>query len=319
MDIFHFLLGYPPTLASAETHCESDGFFWLDVERSETNWHERAQKCLGTHFHESHVRDSLNATHMPYFDGTDDYDMLIVRALCPNCPPGAPTTHPITCLITANAVVSVRPPGDPIFQKLHQRFLNSQRNSPTSPAMLLYLLLDQVTDTLLTHRDATSDVLTSWQDRLLDGNDGFQDWQALMRLRRQVRHLEVVAEDQLDIQDEWRKQTALPIDQSLTVHFNDLQEHLRRVYNHAIVVQHDIDGLVQIYFSAKTHQNNQILQFLTVVSAIFLPLNLLAGVFGMNFVYLPLLQAKIGPWAVLGLMILVITALLFWFRQRRWI
>jgi len=319
LDVIHFLTGRPPALAGAETNGEDGGFFWLDVTRSESDWHERAQKWLGTQLHEKHVRDSLNETHMPYYDGVDDYDMLIVRTLCPDCPSAAPSTHPIAFLLMAKAVVSIRPVDNPLFHRLHQRFLSAKRNSPTSPAMLLYLLLDEVTEALLAHRDVLSDLLSNWQDRLLDSTNGFNDWQDLMRLRGQLQRLEIVTERQLDVQDKWREETTYPLDRSLTVHFNDLQEHLHRVYSHVIVTQNDIDALVQIYFSAKTQQTNQILQFLTIVSAIFLPLNLLAALFGMNFTHLPLLQTSFGLWIVLGFMGLVAISLLSWFRWRHWL
>ncbi len=72
--------------------------------------------------------------------------------------------------------------------------------------------------------------------------------------------------------------------------------------------------LVQIYFSANTQRTNELLQFLTIISALFLPLSLLAGLFGMNFTYMPLLQAWYGPWILGGLMISVVTGLLVWFR-----
>jgi Mg2+ and Co2+ transporter CorA len=222
-------------------------------------------------------------------------------------------------VVTNNAVISVRPPEDPVVSKLHQRFLGTQRRSPTSPAMLLYLLLDQVIDALLARREVTSELLSGWQERLLDRNDRFDDWQALMRLRGQLRRLEVVTETQLDVMDEWREQTSLTVDESLAIRYRDLQEHLRRVYNHAVVVQQDIDALVQVYFSAGTQRTNEILQFLAIVSAIFLPLNLLAGLFGMNFEHLPFLEARSGPWVLSGLMAIVVAGLLFWFRRRRWL
>ena len=168
--------------------------------------------------------------------------------------------------------------------------------------MLLCLLLDQTIDTLLANREFTTELLSSWQEHLLEGEGWFDDWQALMRLQGQLRRLEVVAESQLDALEEWREQTPLALDDSLSVRFNDLQEHVRRVYNHATVVQQDIDALVQIYFSANTHRTNKILKFLTVISALFLPLNLLAGIFGMNFAHLPLLQSWYGPWILAGLM-----------------
>jgi Mg2+ and Co2+ transporter CorA len=310
MRILQFEPGCPPELAATETTGGNDRFFWLDVERSESDWQEKALPWLRVRLHDRHVQDTLNDTHPPYYDGMDDYDLLVVRA---------PETRPVAFILTGTAVVSVHPPGDPLFAKLHQRFLASKRKSPTSPAMLFYLLLDQVTNALLAHRESTSELLTQWQERLLDPDHKFDDWQPLMGLRGGLRRLEAIIEAQMDAVDEWREQTSSPLDASLAVRYNDLQEHLRRVYHHAVVVQQDIDALVQIYFSASAQRTNEILRFLTILSAVFLPLNLLAGLFGMNFTHLPLLAAWYGPWILIGVMLLLVSGLLLWFRRLRWL
>lgn len=319
MQVFHFHPGRPPVLAGAESDVETSGFYWLDFERSETDWHDRAQRWTGKWLHDRHIQDALNETHPPFYDGTDDYDLLVFRSPSPDRPVEAPSTRPVAFIILPNAIVTVRPPGDPVFSRLHQNFLSAQRKSPAGTGMLLYLLLDQIIDRLLALRNPTSDLLARWQDRLLDQSDGFQDWQALMSLRGWLRRLDVVAESQADALEEWRDQTRMTIDQPLAVRFNDLREHLGRVYNYAVVAQADIDGLVQIYFSYNTQRTNDTLQFLTVVSAIFLPLNLLAGIFGMNFIALPWLQSWYGPWLVAGLMLGSVTTMLVLFRRRRWI
>jgi Mg2+ and Co2+ transporter CorA len=85
------------------------------------------------------------------------------------------------------------------------------------------------------------------------------------------------------------------------------------------VVQTDIDSLVQIHFSATSERTNATLQFLTVVSVIFLPLNLLAGIFGMNFEYLPLIHDPWAVWLVFGTMLGLALGLIFWSRRRHWI
>ncbi len=320
MQVFHFVSGHAPALAGTdEPAAHAWGFYWLDVQRSETDWHRHGRHWLGSRLHDRHIRDTLNDTHPPYYDGTDDYDLLLVRALCPDCPPEAPTTRPIAFVITPRALVSIRPPDDPVFNELHQRFLADGRKSPESTTRLLHMLLDQVVDDLLERRNVTSELLTHWQEKLLDRNDRFNDWQALMRLRGQLRRLEVVTEMQMDAVAEWREQTQLPLDTGMSVRINDLQEHLRRVYNHALVMQNDIDALVQTYFSSNTQHTNEVLQFLALISAIFLPLNLLAGLFGMNFTHMPLLQLWYGPWLLGAAMLCLVGGLLWWFRRRRWI
>jgi len=310
---------HAPELAGTEEPISpGEGYYWIDVERSETDWEQRARHWLGSDLHERHFTDSLNGEHPPFYDGTDDYDMLIVRSLAADCSTDRPVTRPVALFVFPHAVVSVRPSGDDIFHKLRQRLLGGQRRPPDSPAALLHLLLHQIVDRLLERRTAITELLSGWQDRLLDPQDGFADWGALMHLRSRMRGLELVTETQLDALAEWRQQTSLSIERTLEVRFNDLAEHLNRVLRHASMVQTDIDSLVQIYFSAASQRTNGILQFLTAVSMIFLPLNLIAGIFGMNFEFMPFLHHPWAAWLTLTLMLVVALGLLLWSRRKRW-
>ena len=83
--------------------------------------------------------------------------------------------------------------------------------------------------------------------------------------------------------------------------------HVRRIEQAA-------ETAVQIHFSAQSHRTNDIMRTLTALTAIFLPLNLIAGIFGMNFEFLPLIHVQQGFWWALGTMTLIAVALgvVFW-------
>ncbi len=115
-----------------------------------------------------------------------------------------------------------------------------------------------------------------------------------------------------------REQTSLEIDGAQGAHFDALQKDLRRVFDHAAVMQADNDSLIQIHYAAVGQRTNEILRFLTVISTVFLPLNLIAGIFGMNFVHLPFLEDTLAPLLTLGLMLVVAVGLLVGLRRRHW-
>lgn len=101
--------------------------------------------------------------------------------------------------------------------------------------------------------------------------------------------------------------------------FNDLVEHVQRVQKFAIDQKHEAEALVQMHFSAVAHRTNEIMRVLTVLSAIFLPLSFLAGIFGMNFEYMPELKIHYAYYFALGGMLSIAIALLVLFRKKRWI
>jgi magnesium transporter len=67
------------------------------------------------------------------------------------------------------------------------------------------------------------------------------------------------------------------------------------------------------------HRTSEIMRTLTVITALFMPLTLITGVFGMNFVDMPLLKDKEGFWITMGLMAVIVVVLLFFFRRKRYL
>jgi Mg2+ and Co2+ transporter CorA len=95
-------------------------------------------------------------------------------------------------------------------------------------------------------------------------------------------------------------------------------EHIERVLTHVRRLEHSAEVAVQMHFSALGHRTNDIMRTLTVLTAIFLPLNLVTGVFGMNFEVMPELRLRHGYFIALALMALVAGLQTFWLWRRGW-
>jgi magnesium transporter len=79
-----------------------------------------------------------------------------------------------------------------------------------------------------------------------------------------------------------------------------------------------LESASNFFFSSQSHKMNEIMKTLTIVSAIFIPLTFIAGVYGMNFQYMPELQYENGYYTVIGVMVLIGIIMLFYFRKRKW-
>ena len=315
MHIYYF-----PPGESVRTALKSDldsrtGFFWFDIERYESNWYETVHEWLAEEFYEQHIRDSLNETHVPFYDGSDRYDMLIISSLVPTNQQASLATCPIAFFITHNAVITIRGRGDSIFDPFTEGLQQSKNKPVDSVSLLTWSFLDHIANGLLKQRASISERLAIWQEKLLQGSADLSMWQEMMAMRNQLRRLEMITEGQLDAIGHWRELGSQRIPESLQVYYNDLQEHMNRIYRHALITQHDIDALVNIYFSANTQRTNDTLKFLAIISAVFLPLNLIAGIFGMNFSYLPLLSSPYGPVLVTIVMLVISVTMLRFFRK----
>lgn len=81
-------------------------------------------------------------------------------------------------------------------------------------------------------------------------------------------------------------------------------------------LQASLQSAIDLHFSASSNQTNETMRFLAIVTAVFAPLTLLAGIYGMNFDIMPGLHNKNGFWLMLGVMVLTTVGLLYYFRRR---
>ena len=99
----------------------------------------------------------------------------------------------------------------------------------------------------------------------------------------------------------------------------DVLEHIERVVHHVRRLEQSVETAVQMHFSVQGSRTNDIMRTLTVLTAIFLPLNLIAGIFGMNFEFMPWLHQAAAFWWTLGSMALIAVGLGLVFWRKRYL
>ncbi len=267
-------------------------------------------------------------------------------------------TRPTVFFLFPRCIVSVRPADSRQVPALRARLLEAGRwkqRLPARPEELMLRILNGMVDRYLDLRQPLTEQLEYWQRELLDPRRPFRDWVALLESRRQLRKLENLSEEQLDALQEWRDErldrrggsdesqadwadatgegagkpagvdgesvpTAMPpLTDALEVRVNDLVEHIERVLGHARRLETSVESAVQLHFSATAHRTNQIMRTLTVLTAIFMPLTLITGIFGMNFEVMPGIHSPSGFWWTMGTMALIALALVTFFRTRRYL
>lgn len=106
---------------------------------------------------------------------------------------------------------------------------------------------------------------------------------------------------------------------AIRVHFADLHDHFSKYLGEIENERELLVNLMEIHLSLVSNKTNEIVRILTIISVVVLPLNFLAGFYGMNFAALPGLQHPYGPWILILVMISISTSLLFFFKRRGWV
>ena len=207
--------------------------------------------------------------------------------------------------------------------------LGTSARLPVGPADLALRLVDQMVDGYLELRRDLTGQLGRWQARLLNPRSRFNDWGALMQARPALHQLEDICDDQRAAVRDWMSalEALRPAQgaerlrerELLLVRGRDVVEHIGRVVRHVRRLEQNAETAVQMHFSAQGHRANDIMRVLTVLTAVFLPLNLIAGIFGMNFEVLPLVRQADGFWIAMGAMALTALALVVVFWRKRYL
>ena len=321
MQIFQFSRqGVIPTRLDSIEHLPEEGFVWIDFTRDETvDWTDEAHRLTGMQINVEHVSDSLNEDHPSYSDGTEDYDMLVFQALTPVTLDSQQMIVPKSAafFMFDHLLISVRSPQNESFESVKRKFCETKLRFPSTPFGLVHVILDIMVDRYMKITDELEHRLEAISDELIDPKSPFADWQQLMAYRKQAHGLELMCGKNIDALDTWRREMRMELSENQRIRLNDLREHIGRVSMHADAVQRDIEIAVQLHFSSVAHRTNKIVQGLTVLSAIFFPLTLITGIYGMNFKYMPELEWRYGYFMVLGLLAAVAGGLLLFFKRRR--
>jgi Mg2+ and Co2+ transporter CorA len=306
-----------------------------------------------------HVSDLINNQLPSHFDYTSWYDMLVFRRLAaaPGSQDlfvddehgtlasaqralRAIDTSPVGFAVFDRVLITVHPTDcqvrdyfahklDRLTEGRDKRETRGGARLPSSPADLMLRMVNHMVDSYLELRRLLTRQLGTLQRVLLDQSSEFDDWPLLLESRDALHRLEDTCEDQraaiqewIDALDEWPADGDPHVTRErelLRVRSRDVLEHVERVLTHVRRLESSAESAVQMHFSALGHRTNSIMRTLTVLTAIFLPLNLITGVFGMNFEWMPLIKNPNGFWEAMLLILALAGGLWLLFRRKRYL
>ncbi|MFM9924312.1 magnesium transporter CorA family protein [Variovorax sp. H27-G14] len=200
---------------------------------------------------------------------------------------------------------------------------------PASPSDLMLRVINQIVDGYLDLRRELTKQLDHWQTELIDPRSRFTNWGALMQARQSLHHLDEICEDQRAAMQDWidsletlpapKGETDQRERELILIRSRDVLEHIERVVHHVHRLEQNAETAVQMHFSVQGHRANDIMRVLTVLTAVFLPLNLIAGIFGMNFEFIPLVHKADGFWIAMTSMLVIALLLVLIFWRKRYL
>lgn len=320
------LIGYDPervldrTVERAEDVADlrgGTGTLWLDV----VGLHNPILlEKLGQAFalHPLLMEDVLNTDQRPKLEDYDDYLFVVLQRLRYDRRAGHVAQEQVSLVLGNGFVLSFQESQSELFEPVRQRIHAAKgRLRGQGPDALLHALLDAVVDEYFGLLERLGEEIEHLETQILDRPSPIS-MRTLHRLKRELMAVRRSVWPLREVIGGLERLESPLLKPGLDLYLRDVYDHTVHVIDTVESYRDMLAGMLDVYLSALSNRMNEVMKVLTVISTLFIPLTFIAGLYGMNFKYMPELEWHWGYFAVLCLMAGVVLGMLVFFRRKRW-
>ncbi|HNT30408.1 MAG TPA: magnesium/cobalt transporter CorA [bacterium] len=304
---------------SIQTVIESRQLTWIDVEAPTHQELAAIGERFG--FHELTINDCISYNQRPKLDEYPDHVFVILHfpEYCEDTQ--RIYTRQISLFLSKRFLVSIHTESNASLEQLigecHLRE-NRSKLLDAGAVHLFYLIIDRCMDAAFPVLDAVSASLEKLEEEVFS-KPSEQTVQEIPVLRRNIINFRKIIGPERDLIASFEHSSYGIFPEDLDIFFDDILDHIEKIW---LTLQHQletVEGLSTTNDSLLTHRTNETIKFLTIFSALMLPLSVITGLWGMNMVWLPLAGNPFGFWGMLGFMLIVSSLSLCFFKWKKWI
>jgi magnesium transporter len=264
------------------------------------------------------LEDILNTEHLPKYEEEENYSALILNAFTSDGQSNFKKNH-ICLVLTDSTIIQFQDAENDILKNKIERMKQSKgRARKLKSDYLFYVLVDAFIDTYYFFFTNINEKISQLEERLLatTGENLMEEIHSLKielnNIRKNLFPLRETITDLIKGEPEY-------IAEKNFVFFNDLRDHLNQLVEFYLLYNENIKALVDLNNSNQNNSLNAVMKTLTIIATIFIPLTFIAGIYGMNFEYMPELGYRWAYFAVWGIMAAVTIGMLVFFRRKKWL
>ena len=276
---------------------------------------------IGTFYNLHHLtlEDILNTDQRPKQEAYEDYTYLVFKALAFDDKEHTIESEQVSLIIGENYVISVSERETDLFTTMRKRIeANKGTVRKHGADYLAYALLDIIVDHYFVVLEKAGERLESLEELLLTKPDE-KTLQAIHSLKREMINVRKAVWPLREALVGLEQSDSVFAHPSVALHLRDVYSHLLQVIDTVEIYREMLSGLLEIYLSSVNNRLNEVMKILTIFAAIFIPLTLISGIYGMNFKYMPEINWLYGYPFAIGLMVTVAAVMLFYFRRKKWL
>lgn len=313
-----YIESFPKNIAEVISIIKSfEGITWINID----GLHDEKsieELCTFLGVHKLSMEDILSVGQRPKLEEYTDYLQAVIKLLSIDTVEDTIEYEQLTFILKGNVLVTFQEKTGDVFNSVRNRIKEAKGSVRKKGAdYLLYALLDLVVDHYFTILDIFSEKLEDLETELLNNPDK-NTLNKLHGLRRETLLLRRTIYPLREMVGKFEKLEEPIINSDIKVFIRDLYDHTVKVIENIEVLRDMTTGLLDLYMNSTSNKMNEIMKVLTIMSAIFIPLTFIAGVYGMNFINMPELQTQNGYFIVLGVMFAVFIGMVVFLKRKKW-
>ena len=276
---------------------------------------------IGTHFniHPLTLEDIVNTGQRPKVEDFEDYIYLVFKMLKIDESANHLASEQVSLILGPHFLISFQETGGDVFNFVRERLRKGRIHIRKSgPDYLAYALIDAVVDHYFLILEKIGEKIEHFEEQL-HVQPTPEILQAIHDLKRELIYFRKQAWPIREVLSTWQKTESAIIQEANKIFLRDVYDHTIQVIDTIESFRDIISGMTDLYLSTVSNKMNEVMKVLTIIATIFIPMTFVAGIYGMNFKYMPELEWK-WSYPILGLvLILIFFGMMFYFKRKKWL
>ena len=265
------------------------------------------------------LEDILHTSQRPKVEEAEDYLFMVMKMM------GTPNGNKkieeeqVSLILKEGLVISFQEHAGDVFDIIRERILNSKGKLRKKKAdYLFYSLLDTIIDNYFI-------ILEEYDNRLEELNTNVLDKpksdlvENLQKIRVDLNNMKRDLWPLRDAIGKLEKHESPMMDENTKLYIRDLYDHTLQIIDIMEGLRDSLGNIFELYMTGISNRMNEVMKTLTIIATIFIPLTFIAGIYGMNFEYMPELKFRMGYPILMIFMVLIFVGLIAFFRKKKWL
>lgn len=276
---------------------------------------------IGNNFelHSLVMEDILNTFQRPKQESHEDYVYTVLKMLYYDKSKKEVQSEQVSFILGSNFVVTFQEREEDVFGPVRERIRKAKgRIRKKGADYLLYALIDAIVDNYFLLMEGLGEDIEALEDQLLE-HPAPEILQTIHNLKREMIFLRKAVWPLREIINGLLKDESKLIKKATEIYLRDVYDHTIQIIETTETYRDMVAGLQDLYLSSVSNRMNEVMKVLTIIATLFIPLTFIAGIYGMNFEFMPELKWKAGYFIIWGVMAAAAAVMFIYFKRKKWL